>query len=83
MKDKKIQEKKIESVQRYTFEIIHYDDGTSTMNRENDGFSVLEMFGITQMLNNDLIGCFKDNFKPVDEINRTSKNSPFIHKPKK
>ena len=39
-------DKKIVKKQSWTIELISYSDGTSNMNRTNDGFSALEMLGI-------------------------------------
>ena len=74
--------RKVKSVQKYTFEIIHYEDGFSVMNRTNDGFSVIEMLGISSIINNNLMQVFESAFKPTDEVNRNSNNSPLIHQPK-
>lgn len=77
---KKLTERKIKSVQKYTFEIVHYEDGYSVMNRTNEGFSVLELLGVSSMLTNQIIKVTEDAVKPTDEININSTNSPFIHK---
>ena len=73
-------EKKEVSKKIYTFEIIDYDDGSSAMNRYNDGFSVIEIMGITSLVNGDMRQLIKDNFIVPKEVNRVSKNSKFIDK---
>lgn len=75
--------KKVISTQKYTFEIVHYDDGTSVMNRANKGFSVIELLGAASIISNNLMGIFKDAIKKPDKVNIKSKNSPISHKPKK
>lgn len=73
--------RKIKSVQKYIFEIIHYDDGYSVLNRTNEGFSVIEMLGVASIINNNLMEVFKSAITPTDEVNINSTNSPLIHKP--
>lgn len=38
--------KKVVKKQVWTIELINYSDGSSVMNRTNDGFTPLEMLGI-------------------------------------
>ena len=73
---------KIISKQTYKFELIHYADGTSTMNRENNGFSVFEMLGICEIIRANMLTILSEAQKLPDKINVKSKNSPFIHDPK-
>lgn len=73
--------KKEISRQTYLFEVIHYDDGTSTLNRNNKGFSVLELMGIDSLVQSDMHHIFKENVK-VKEVMRHSADSPLIHKPR-
>jgi hypothetical protein len=81
MSKQKKEERKVKSIQKYTFEIIHYEDGYSTMNRNNDGFSVIELLGVVSIVQNNLMGLFERAVKPNDEVNINSTNSPLIHKP--
>ena len=74
-------ERKVKSIQKYTFEVIHYEDGHSTMNRSNDGFSVMEMLGVVSIVQNNLMNVFEQALKPNDEVNVNSTNSPLIHIP--
>lgn len=76
----KKESRKVKSIQKYTFEITHYEDGQSTIKRMNQGFSVVELIGITAMVNRDLIDLFKDVVKPANKIIRKSRNSPLIHR---
>lgn len=82
MSKEKKEVRKVKSVQKYTFEIIHYEDGHSVMNRTNDGFSVMEMLGIASIINNNLMEVFESAIKPTSEVNRNSTNSPLVHQPK-
>lgn len=72
-------ESKVKLIQRYTFEIIHYEDGHSVINRKNENFSVIEMIGISEIIKENVIGVFKGAIKPADEVNIQSTNSPIIH----
>lgn len=71
-------QKKQISKQSYSIEIIHYDDGSSVMNRCNDGFSIIEIIGLTALVSSDMQSLIKENFKTPDEINRVSKRAKFI-----
>jgi hypothetical protein len=77
------EEKKIKSKQTYTIETIHYEDGTALMKRVNDGYSVIEMIGLTTIIQNDLLDLYKKSFSKrlTKEVVRSSTNSPIIHKP--
>lgn len=72
--------RKVIKKQSYTIEIIHYEDGSSVMNRANDGFSVIELLGITSLVNSDMCNLVENGLKPnlPTEINRTAKNVKFI-----
>jgi hypothetical protein len=74
-------ERKVKSVQRYTFEIIHYEDNHSVMNRTNEGFSVIEMIGISEIIKDNLMCILKGAVKDTDEQIIKSSDSPIIHKP--
>ncbi len=74
-------ERKVKSIQKYTFEVIHYEDGYSTMSRNNDGFSVVELLGVVSIVQNNLLGLFESAIKPADETKVKSTNSPLIHIP--
>lgn len=77
-------EKTVESKKTFTFEIVHYTDGSSTMNRENNGFSVVEILGITELVQQELMDVYRKGVQKMlpSEINRKPTNSPMIHKPK-
>ncbi len=81
MSETKTKKRKVKSVQKYIFEIIHYDDGHSVMNRTNDGFSVIEMIGISEIIKENLMGIFKNAVKETDETNIKSSKSPLINQP--
>ncbi len=76
-----MEERKVKSVQRYTFEIAHYEDGYSVMTRLNEGFSAIEMLGITELIKENVIALLKDVMKDTDEVNVKSTDSPIIHIP--
>lgn len=73
-------DKKVKKRQVYSFEMLHYEDGTTTMRRHNEGFSVIEMMGIAALLQSDLHDLFKENMR-ADKIERTSTDSPLHRKP--
>lgn len=73
--------KEVKSSQKYTFDLIHNTDGSSEMRRSNKGFSVIEIIGITALVQNDMMKLLRENVKPIDKITRTSTDSPIIHKP--
>ena len=81
-KEEKKEPRKVKSTQRYTFEVIRYEDGGAVMSRHNDGFSVMELLGMTSVINNHIHDVFKDALGPVDKVNISSVNSPLIHEPK-
>ena len=70
--------KKIKKHQRYYIDIIHYEEGGSTMNRFNDGFSMVELMGMLSFLSNAIAKVFTDSFtlKMPDDINVSSVESP-------
>ena len=73
-------EKKIISHKKYTIEVISYEDGTTTMNRTNDGFSIVELLGITTMVQQHMLKVMEEHKNPnPDKINIQSKNSPLCH----
>ena len=74
-----VKERKVRSVKKYTFELINYNDGTCDMNRENNGFSMIELLGILTLVKDHLLNLITSNLKPVDEINLKSSNCPLIH----
>ena len=74
--------KKLTHRQFYTIEVLHYDNGESIMNRENDGFSVFELLGITEMVQRDLMALLREEIGlKMSEVNRVGSNSPIHHHP--
>lgn len=59
----KEREKETTSIQKYTIQISHYADGTSQMHRENNGFSVIELMGILEIVKENLLEVVS---KPAD-----------------
>lgn len=81
----KEREKETTRIQKYTIQISHYADGTSQMHRENNGFSVIELMGILEIVKGNLLevsaeNLFKDAITEVNEVSIKSNNSPLIHK---
>lgn len=76
----KEREKETTRIQKYTIQISHYADGTSQMYRENNGFSVIELMGILEIVKENLLEVFKDAITEVNEVSIKSNNSPLIHK---
>ena len=76
----KEREKETTRIQKYTIQISHYADGTSQMHRENNGFSVIELMGILEIVKENLLEVFKDAITEVNEVSIKSNNSPLIHK---
>lgn len=65
-------EKKIVKKKTYTFEIIHYDDGSVAWNRINNGFNLLELLGIANLLSIDLALQVSNEIAPqIDMIKRS------------
>jgi hypothetical protein len=47
-------EKTIKSEKTHTFKVIEYSDGSVSMQRENDGFTALELLGYTTHIQLDI-----------------------------
>jgi Holliday junction resolvasome RuvABC DNA-binding subunit len=50
----KKKEKTIKSEKSHTFKVIEYSDGSVSMQRENDGFTALELLGYTAHIQLDI-----------------------------
>jgi hypothetical protein len=72
--------KKVVKRKTYRIEVEYYEDGSSMMTRENQGFSVLEMLGITAMLQQHLSGIMKQFSPDVYDVQVKSTGSPITHK---
>ena len=57
------------SKQIYTIEIETYDDGSSTMSRTNEGFTLLELLGLCNFIALEIMKQQADEIEP-DIINR-------------
>jgi hypothetical protein len=75
-----MQTKKVVKCKTYRIEVEYFEDGSSMMTRENQGFSVLEMLGITAMLQQHLNGIMKQFAPDVDDVEVKSTGSPITHK---
>jgi len=70
MAKKKTKKVKETSRQTYSIEIIHYDDHTYRMNRVCDGFTPIELIGILEFTQREIIEQIAGKFKP-DVVKRT------------
>ncbi len=71
--------KEVKLHKKYTIEVITYTDGTSTIKRNNKGFSVVELLGLMEIAKTHLINVFKDCVQKADKENLKSSDSPIIH----
>lgn len=75
-------DKKVTKVQKYTIEVIHYEDGSTEMSRTNDGFSVFGLIGILSHVLRHIHSIVDENYKPiVDTETINSTNSTMFPKP--
>jgi len=51
--------------QTWTIEIEHYDDGSTTMRRTNDGFTAIELVGLSHIVSSDIIDQIAGKVKPT------------------
>ena len=72
-------EKEIRFKKTWTVEVTEYKDGTMNMSRSNDGFSVMELLGVTTMVQNHLLGLMESIKDKPDSVNVSSTNSPVFH----
>jgi hypothetical protein len=79
MKATKDKEKKVKYIQRYTFKIIHYEDDTADIIRKNEGFSVVEMLGILEIVRSNLLKVFDKAVSKPQNVKIESTGSPLIH----
>lgn len=63
-------EKKVKSERTYTIKVINYEDGTNTLIRNNEGFNILELMGIGNLLSVEFTDMILDR-KQYDVITRT------------
>jgi hypothetical protein len=54
----------------YTLEVIEYADGSSTMNRTNDGFTGVELMGRLEIIQFEILEQLKGLIKPPTKVNR-------------
>ena len=67
--------------QTYSFEVIQYSDGTARLDRKNTGFSILELLGISALVQHDMAVLIGEAMgTKIKEVTRTSEDSPIIHK---
>ena len=57
-------DKKVFSVKKWNFEITTYEDGTSKMSRINDGFSIVELYGLIEFTKKELSMTMEGYIKP-------------------
>ena len=58
-------------MKKYTVTVIEDDEGTVSMERQNDGFSLIELFGFLHIIRLEFEEMLKGHIK-VDQIKRTS-----------
>ena len=74
-------EKQIKQIRKYSFEAIEYTDGSIVMNRENKGFSILELLGTFELVKSDILKLLEEAQRQnIDEMNINSSGVPVIHK---
>jgi hypothetical protein len=66
----KKKEKTIKSEKTHTFKVTTYSDGSVSMQRENDGFTALELLGYMTHIQLDIQGRLADLAEP-DSVERT------------
>lgn len=66
--EEKSEEKKITKQYCITFSI--YEDGSTNLNRVNNGMNLLELIGIVNVCKTELEGLFWGNTIPIDKIER-------------
>lgn len=69
MKKKKEVKKTVTSTKTYTITIEQYEDGTTNMQRKNDGFNPLELIGIADFISIEVREQMMGRIKP-DTIKR-------------
>ena len=62
-------EKKVVFVKTYTITVTHFEDGTQSMERVNDGFNPLELLGISDFIGQEIKEQIQGKIKP-DTITR-------------
>ena len=77
MSKKKNTEKKLIRKKTYTITWEIYDDFSTSLFRENDGFSVIELMGISSMINSDMSKLMAESMK-IDKIERKATNAKLI-----
>jgi D-Tyr-tRNAtyr deacylase len=63
-------DKKVEKIQKYIIEVIIYEDGSTRMNRTCDGFNALELLGVLEFTQIEIMEQIKGRIKP-DLVKRT------------
>jgi len=66
----KKKEKTIKSEKIHTFKVIEYSDGSVRMQRENDGFTALELLGYTAHIQLDIQKRLAE-FSEPDSVEKT------------
>ncbi len=62
--------KKVVQKKFWTFELIEYNDGTTTMTRTNKGFNIFEMLGLAELAQIELIAQLKGELPPAKIIRK-------------
>jgi len=56
---------KVIKTQKWSFELKFYEDGTSTLTRENDGFNPLELLGLASKAQAEILQQISGIIKPT------------------
>lgn len=76
---------KVTHRKKYYIEALWFEDGTYTIKRTNNGFSVMELLGLLSAIKQDLTELFYDAFgahsRQPDNVEKSSKDSYMIQKP--
>lgn len=55
----------------YNIEVLEFSDGSSEMNRTNDGFNINELMGLSSLISYEMLDTYRGIIKP-DIIHRTA-----------
>ena len=62
--------KKIKSVQTYKITWTEFEDGNCSFNRVNDGFHALELLGLLEMMQTEILEQMRGNVKPHTTVKK-------------
>jgi hypothetical protein len=65
-----MQEKKVITAKKYEFLVTHFDDGTTNLERTNDGFNALEILGLTNLISLEVKDIIQGKEIKIETIQR-------------